>query len=338
MYSTVVVLALLFGFSSATPFRLVEDLALDTEGTEAEIGSIMSIAVAPDGTIYVGDFGFGTVHVFDDDGAHLRSFGETGEAPGDLPQMFNLAVDAEGTLVVGGMRDFIAWLDPFGEPIRTVKRGDGSHYSSDLEFAAGGRIVLSYGDVGTSAPDEQPTLVKVLSAGGEELVSFGHTEAWKIDMPPHWSGMFVRGRVTVEPGGETVLVVASQPFALHRYTIEGELLASTTEAVGNFLPPVAMPEVKGTTTIFRVSGSAEKAFVLADGRIVLTAYRRDQGDWPVDQAPPAEYRSFVFESDLTFLGEVEIPGWPFAMDPEGRFWCADRDADVPVLRRYRVED
>jgi hypothetical protein len=170
------------------------------------------------------------------------------------------------------------------------------------------------------------------------LVSFGHTEARKIDTPPQWSGMFLRGFVTVEPGGEIVLVVASQPFALHRYTIEGELLASTTEGVGDFLPPVAMPEIKGDTTIFRVSGGAEKAFFLADGRIVLMAYRRDQGAWPVDEAPPAEYGAFVFDSDLSFLGEVEIPGWPFAVDPEGRLWCADRDADVPVLRRYRVED
>ncbi|HKK70985.1 MAG TPA: hypothetical protein VKA86_07190 [Candidatus Krumholzibacteria bacterium] len=47
-------------------------------------------------------------------------------------------------------------------------------------------------------------------------------------------------------------------------------------------------------------------------------------------------RIFVYGPDLDHRGAVDAPGYPYAIDREGRLWCAARDTEVPVLERYRV--
>jgi len=59
-----------------------------------------SIAVAPDGQVYVSDSGNHRVEVFSPDGAFIRQFGRLGSAEGQFQVPFDLAVDTVGNVYV----------------------------------------------------------------------------------------------------------------------------------------------------------------------------------------------------------------------------------------------
>ena len=317
-----------------------EDLVLDPTGTDAEFGRVCDVAVAPDGTVFVGDWGFQRIHAFDDDGTHLVSFGQAGEAPGDLPpNPFVLSIDDEGTLVVGGMRHFLAWLAADGQPIRTVDREDGSHWTRDVEFLAGGRIALTYAFLWGDDADADPLMVHVLAADGSHETSFATSTFWNDDLSPHLASSIVRGRATAAADGETLVFVQSQPFELRRYTADGTQLARTREGVGPFLHDVSLPEVDGVTTTVRFTAEAGKPLLLPDGRILVYAWRVHPDDLDredLDEKPRIERRLYVYDAELRPLGHVESPGWPLTVDPEGRLWTLALGRETPALVRHRV--
>ncbi|MEK9499547.1 6-bladed beta-propeller [Gaopeijia maritima] len=83
--------------------RLVEEVGVGVfDGPPEQIfGSIRSIAIGPEGTIYVMDGQIPAVRVFDADGAYLRTLGRSGEGPGELSQPDGgMAMLSDGRLAV----------------------------------------------------------------------------------------------------------------------------------------------------------------------------------------------------------------------------------------------
>lgn len=81
-----------------------------------------AIAVAPDGTVYVGDQGSRTVQAFAPDGRFLRSIGHAGTRPGELAGVGALAVAGDGSLVVADGQNRIHRFAADGRHLRTWGR------------------------------------------------------------------------------------------------------------------------------------------------------------------------------------------------------------------------
>jgi hypothetical protein len=74
-----------------------------------------SIAAAPDGRLYVLDYGNKRIQVLDSDGTYLRQLGSFGEAEGQFVSPLHLAVDASGSVyLLEGPNGLISKFDSEG--------------------------------------------------------------------------------------------------------------------------------------------------------------------------------------------------------------------------------
>jgi hypothetical protein len=85
-----------------TTWTLQERFRLGSlDGTGPDVfGRISGLALGPEGQVYVLDGQASEVRIFGSDGAFQRTFGRSGEGPGELRAPGGLTVDAEGTLWV----------------------------------------------------------------------------------------------------------------------------------------------------------------------------------------------------------------------------------------------
>ena len=65
--------------------------SLTDTGSPDEFGGVNSVALGPDGEVFVADARNFEVRVFGPDGAHLRTFGRQGEGPGEFRSLYSLA-------------------------------------------------------------------------------------------------------------------------------------------------------------------------------------------------------------------------------------------------------
>src|SRR5262249_54396881 len=76
-----------------------------------------SIAISPQGEVYVTDTGNKRVQVFDLQGNFLRMFGGEGNAPGQFREQVGIALDAQGNVwVADTWNGRVQKLDPNGKP------------------------------------------------------------------------------------------------------------------------------------------------------------------------------------------------------------------------------
>jgi outer membrane protein assembly factor BamB len=105
-----------------------------------------SIAVAPDGKVYISDSQNHRVQVFTADGVFIRQFGTFGTAHGQFAEPFDLSVDAQGnTYVLDHDLSRLSKFGPDGAFLWTVdgtadQELDGSLHGADID--SNGRIVV----------------------------------------------------------------------------------------------------------------------------------------------------------------------------------------------------
>ena len=122
----------------------------DFVGPNPEDGAQGSIAVAPDGKVYVSDSDNHRVQVFTADGTFVRQFGSFGTAASQFVRPFDLSVDAKGNVyVLDGMR--LSKFGPNGAFLWTVdgttdKELKGHGHDADIDSK--GRIVVGNDDTG----------------------------------------------------------------------------------------------------------------------------------------------------------------------------------------------
>ena len=148
-----------------------------------------SVAVGPDGNVYVGDEHRQDIQVFDRDGQFLMKWGSKGSGPGEIDRPAGLAVDKDGNvLVVDSLNNRIQKFTPDGKYISafgTFGSGPGELnnpwgialsrkgdiYVADWrngrvqQFDPNGGYVASYGDRDGQPRLERPAGVGVDSVG-----------------------------------------------------------------------------------------------------------------------------------------------------------------------------
>lgn len=82
--------------------RLVQEMAFGELDGDLEylLGDVTSLAVGPDGTIYLVDGQANELRAYDADGTYLRTLAREGQGPGELSQPTALAVLSDGRIVV----------------------------------------------------------------------------------------------------------------------------------------------------------------------------------------------------------------------------------------------
>ena len=124
----------------------------DFVGANLEDGAHASIAVGPDGKVYISDSDNHRVQVFTADGHFVRQFGSFGQADGQFAGAFDLGVDADGNVYV--IDDAIGRLSKWGPDGAflwavsgaTDKELEGHLHGANLD--PNGRIVVSVDDTG----------------------------------------------------------------------------------------------------------------------------------------------------------------------------------------------
>ncbi len=95
-----------------------------------------TVAIGPDGSVYVGDQSSNVVQVFTRDGAFVREVGIAGTRPGELGPVGAVAVAGDNTLLVADGRDRIHRFDATGRLLNAFgSRGTGV---GQFHFGAGG--------------------------------------------------------------------------------------------------------------------------------------------------------------------------------------------------------
>ena len=77
--------------ASLTPVVSIGPKSLTDTGSPDEFGGVTSVALGPDGDVFVADGRNLEVRVFGLDGAHRRTFGRAGEGPGEFRHIYSLA-------------------------------------------------------------------------------------------------------------------------------------------------------------------------------------------------------------------------------------------------------
>ena len=101
------------------PFVTVGRTMAAERGSPDEFGRITSIALGPDGNLFVADAQAHEIRVFAPTGEFLRGFGRSGEGPGEFLSLYSLAFLGDTLLAMDSGNARISLLDLAGAPLAT---------------------------------------------------------------------------------------------------------------------------------------------------------------------------------------------------------------------------
>jgi DNA-binding beta-propeller fold protein YncE len=170
--------------------------------TDAFSNPLASIAVGPDGSVYVSDSGNARIQVFSPTGAFLRQVGSRGEGEGEFLEPFDLTVDPNGNLyVVDHTRETISKFAPDGAFVWRI----GGKGALDVDLR---------GEFHLASVDPHGRIVTTSDV--EEAVVYVDHHGRKVDLF-HTTGDFPTPRVgpcdvTVDDAGNTFVESCGGPW------------------------------------------------------------------------------------------------------------------------------
>ncbi|MDE0358573.1 MAG: 6-bladed beta-propeller [Gammaproteobacteria bacterium] len=360
-----------------TEATLVPEVAIGwLDGPEEYLfGSIRSIAVADDGTVFVLDLQAQHVRVFDSLGVYVETLGRRGEGPGEFSEAEAIAVLPDGRLAV---------RDPENQRVTVFGRGQGEvaewGYTGSIQTLSPlytdtrGRTWLLAGDldrvdalvmeilllgpdgthldtIPTPSSDHEVPVVRAEAPGLR--MTYGVPFAPRFHWTVHPSGHFLTGL-----SSDYRIELAQDEGVLRIERSQDPVPASDAErayqrdvTVGRIrwsLPDwewdgPAIPEHK---PFFRalLTGRDGRIWVQlsTEGRPVENAHHDldDPGSFRVTWEE--EIRYDVFEPDGTYLGVVVTPegfsGFPAPVFSGDRVWAVtEDDQGVERVVRYRIQ-
>jgi hypothetical protein len=148
--------------------RLVSSQTLVT--TESElVGGVYDLTVAPDGDVYIADYGFKHVLVVSPDGSVRRTIGKEGSGPGEFSMPYIVSVGADSLRVLDAGSDRVQVFDLAGMVARD--------YRLEEMGVGGGRDFRDDGFLAAAIDGSDNAMVRVLDAVGTRVGMFGEPVA-----------------------------------------------------------------------------------------------------------------------------------------------------------------
>ncbi len=349
----------------------------ELEGPEEYLfGSISSIAVDDDRSVYVLDGQAQHVRVFDSDGTYVRTLGGPGEGPTEFTRAEAIALLPDGRLVV---RDAgIKQIKVFGPGPDDVDQwpystsGTMSYTNTPLYTDAHGRTFQTDPGGWTPPDGRDPDRIIVLGPDGTHLDTLPVPWGDYGEPMVEWEGMSFAvpfspfGHWAVAPGGH-LIAAFSADYRIDLARDDGVLRIERNaepprvpEGESSYYRDAITEQYRAQIPGWRWQGPSipdhkpffEDLTAGRNGRIWVTLeteaspvdnpnYDPERpGDSPVRWR--SELRYDVFEADGTYLGTVDPPDG-YASRPTPVFdgdlvWAASRDElGVPRLVRFRIE-
>jgi hypothetical protein len=226
----------------------LDPLATITATADARgFGRIADIEIGDDRAIYVLDALDRTVHVFDESGAPLRTFGGRGAGPGELERPAALAWGPGGRLwVVDTANGRFTVFDPAGDVVATHPYP--GFYPWAIGFAPDGRLLAVTSGFDLLQP--QAILFEARVAGAE-IEELRRTELDFVQWPSNYvqqsDGMVVVLEVPFSPApafrigptGHLWYATTGEPW-VHRRSADGDV----AQTVGREFQPTAVTEAE----------------------------------------------------------------------------------------------
>ncbi len=300
------------------PATLSPNLTIGVDDGDEKLmfGMIVRVDVDGRGDIYILDYKFSRVGVFDSKGHFLRQIAvPEGQGPQETTGMPGIAVTPNGTLFINDTRKVIVY-DPDGRYVRTFPAGftiisTGCPGTEDL-------VVLGL---------HEGKILHVFDARGEWVASFGD--------------MFVPPK-KFEPMKEAPIIGAPLRFSCakdgrvfvlnpHRYEVsvfKDRKLEGVIEGRSDAFKPVRKTAFGFASPVAEIVPSGDLVFVA-----LLTMY------------PKAMMTADVFRAGRR-IGAIDLPGEPMAADRHGMIYVAEQEegpfgrqlaeGSFPKVVRYAV--
>jgi hypothetical protein len=293
-----------FSLGQEPPVILVPGLAIGVEDGDENLifGSISRIDLDGKGNIYVLDYKYRAIRIFDGNGGFIRSIAvPAGQGPQEATNLSGIAVTPHGTLFINDMRKVIVY-GPEGKYLRTFL----VDFMVSSIGCAGAEDLIAIG----------PHLGKILhvfDATGRPLESFGDPfpvpkefEAMK-EMPMFQAPLLFNcakdGRIFI--------------LNPHKYEISVFKNHRLEEVI------------KGKNELFRPVEQKGRGFVSTAADIVRS------GDFTfVLLSGLGQKKADVFEAGKQ-IGTIDFSGRPFCVDSLGRVYFAETEG-FPRVVRYSV--
>jgi len=298
-------------------------------------GRIEGVAFDSEGRLHILDGGDGHVHIINPDGTHLRSFGRSGEGPGEFRSPSAIALLADGRIVIAdtGHRAFLLFT-PEGEFLESQAVGQSGELpgsslqrqgaTSVVSISRGFRMVTPPGGGPAAPPSARPIRRWDLDeeGDGEERVL---VEPWRPS-PPSGSGsqglMFTslptlapEVHLAVLPDGR-LAVADSSAYQILIYGPDGNDGGDPPRMIGlHDIHPIPL----GPREIAAEREHRLTELAAGRGPRIQLSTREPGGEARI--VPDAQVRAMLEAqvAELAFWHEIPVIT-SLAADPDGRLW------------------
>jgi len=303
--------------------ELIEDLVLgDGKDEVSEIlGMISDVCVDSDKNIYVLDYSNRRVVVYDSFGVVQRSFGRSGQGPGEFSNPLAMAMDLNDRIAVADAGK-VQIFDRSGRYLRSFKVGIPGMIR-DITVDGEGNYYISSFDV------LKQNIIHKYDAEGDYVTSFCKSFAFGKDVDLRIESTFAGGYIALDRIGG---IVFSQmiPYEIRKYSSEGELLVRIIRENKFMKAPEDYVKVKGESMEFSMPPLSSSVAVLPDGFILNTV------SIPSQDENHSTTVIDVFDADGRLRSSIGSDrSLRFAcMDDQSRLYAVD-NSDLPMVIRYR---
>jgi hypothetical protein len=323
-----------------TPAEKEPILALETElrlGADEDrpdyvFGRVRSIAVGPDGRIYVSDDKIKTVKVFDRDGNFIRTIGRAGQGPGEYGRPYDVFVTGTSDIIVtDGARRLVLIYGADGRHRESLSLGSIFPMASQRDDR-GNFIVQTMAQWSLEGGGYAGYFeILRLNSRLEKLASLAKidisikSESAEFDRLPDFAcrpdGSFVFGWTRdysfkyFDPASRLIRTMKKKfdPIPIAKADLE----AAKKDEAQRLLP---IPKTYPAFLTF---------FLDEEGRMYVRTMERDSSG--------TAFIHDVFDAEGRYIGRLAVRGQPPYLMTRDRFYCMDEDADGnPFVRQDRV--
>jgi hypothetical protein len=291
----------------AAPISLKADLTIGVEDGDESLmfGNVSRVGLDGKGNIYILDYKFRKIAVFDEAGQLLRTIAvPAGQGPREATNLSGIAVTPGGTLFINDTRKVIVY-GPDGQHLRTFL----IDFMISSIGCAGAEELVAIGPNGGK-------ILHVFDPAGKLLASFGDTFVPPGEFAPMKDMPMFGAPLLFDCAGDGRIFVLDP----HKYEVsvfKDRKLERTIAGQSELFKPL---QKMGRGIV------STAAHVVASGDLVLVAMQ--------NLDPKAKKTADVFQGGKQ-IGPLDIPGTPLNVDAQGRIYFAETDP-FPRVVRYAV--